>query len=219
MGNPGKNLWTLTRDFIGSRVMASLIVIGPIIPIVVSLITVILYLSLPNSIFPLYTFPLYTLLISCVITGILWFLASIPIYLLCTAESANPRNFVLLKSLLHQLKTNLGLKGDDNGAYKEIQLPNTLIKPVDFNKMNEHQREVVKEAYTCCCDIKQIFDESSAGLRWILGYGYNTAWTLLHHAEEVMIEVMDVETVVRGAKHDFMSIQGSQINGKDGLLD
>ena len=37
----------------------------------------------------------------------------------------------------------------------------------------------------------------------ILGYGYNTVWTLLHNAEEVMIEVKKVEAVVHGAKHDL----------------
>ena len=33
-----------------------------------------------------------------------------------------------------------------------------------------------------------------------------------------MIEVTDVDTALRGAKHDFLAIQGSQIDSKDGLL-
>jgi hypothetical protein len=217
--NPLKSFWTKRLRYIGYRLSASLIVIGPIIPIVVSLITVVIYLSLPSSILPLHTlFPLYTLLISFVITGILWFLASISIFTLCTAKNANPRNFGLVQNRLHQLKAKLYLKVDDCAAHQEIQSLNPLLEPVS-NEMKGHQQEVVKEAYTSCCDIEQLIYGSPSGLRWILGYGYNTAWRILHHAEEAMVEVKKVEAVVHGAKHDFMSIQGSQINGKDGLLD
>src|ERR1051326_1919107 len=34
-----------------------------------------------------------------------------------------------------------------------------------------------------------------------------------------MIEVQDVETLVRGAKHDFLAIEGSKMDGQDELLE
>jgi hypothetical protein len=42
---------------------------------------------------------------------------------------------------------------------------------------------------------------------------------LLHHAEEALIEVQDVETVVREAQHDFLAIEGSKMDGQDELLE
>jgi hypothetical protein len=53
----------------------------------------------------------------------------------------------------------------------------------------------------------------------MVGTGYTTTWLLLHHAEECFIEVADIETAVRGAKHDFLAIQDSQMNSKDALID
>ena len=82
-----------------------------------------------------------------------------------------------------------------------------VIEHTGFDENNKHQWEVVKEAYACCIDISRKLYTCSVGLPWIIGTGYNSAWTLLHHAEEAMIEVADVETTVRGAKHDFLAIR------------
>jgi len=57
-----------------------------------------------------------------------------------------------------------------------------------------------------------------AGLLWALGTGYIDAWSLLHHAEEALIEFASVPAVIRGAMHDKLAIQGSAISGKDELL-
>src|SRR5260370_30496063 len=88
-----------------------------------------------------------------------------------------------------------------------------------FDKHNKHKWNLVKEVYACCIDISRKLYKYPAGLPWIIGTGYNSAWTLLHHAEEVMIEVQDVENLVRGAKHDFLAIEGSKMNGQDELLE
>src|ERR1700730_4149057 len=203
---------------------ASFMTIGVIIPVIASLVAATLYLTLPNSPLP----PLlgiqsdsqwYTLVYSSILTGIIWLVAALSFCNFSTARGANPRNYNLLRSRLHQLKSSLNLRDYDNDAYEEINEMNTVINEAGFNHCSEHKREVLKEAYACCIDISRKLYKFSTGLPWIIGTGYNSAWALLHHAEEVMIEVADVETVVRGAKHDFLAIQDSQIHGQDGLLD
>jgi hypothetical protein len=61
--------------------------------------------------------------------------------------------------------------------------------------------------------------QTPAGLVWALRTGYIDAWSLLHHAEEALIEFECVPEVIRGAMHDKLAIQGSAISGKDELLD
>jgi hypothetical protein len=51
------------------------------------------------------------------------------------------------------------------------------------------------------------------GMRWILGSGYIGMWTLIHRAEEAMIQVEPWEEVVRGAEYDRLRLQGSSIGG------
>ncbi len=203
---------------------ASFLTVGVIIPVVASLVAATLYLTLPNSPLP----PLlgiqpdsqwYTLVYSSILTGILWLVAAFPYCYFSTARGANPRNYNLLRSRLHQLKASLNLKDYDDDAYEEIDEIKIVMDDAGFNHCSEHKREVLKEAYACCIDISRKLYKFSTGLPWIIGTGYSSAWALLHHAEEVMIEVADVETVVRGAKHDFLAIQDSQINGQDELLD
>ena len=191
-------------------------------PVVASLIAVGLYLASGSPI-PLLNVqpnsPWYVPLYSSLLTGILWFVAAIPFSFLCTAQGANPRNYGLLRSRLHQLKASLGLKDYADGSYEEINSIETVMNNAGFNEQNKHQRDVLKEVYACCIDISRKFYKFPAGLPWIMGTGYNDAWTLLHHAEEVMIEVQDVETVARGAKHDFLAIEGSKMDGQDELLE
>jgi len=103
------------------------------------------------------------------------------------------------------------MKDYADGAYEEINSNETVMEHAGFKEKNQHQWEVVKEAYACCIDISRKLYKFSAGTTWIIGTGYNSVWTLLHHAEEAMYEVADVETLVRGAKHDFLAIEGSQI--------
>src|SRR5207237_7148673 len=136
--------------------------------------------------------PLYCSLLA----AILWLLSAIPFCSLFTAQVANSRNYNLLLSRLHQMKASLGLKDYGDGSYEEINSIETVMNNAGFNEHNKHQRDVLKEAYACCIDISRKLYKSPAGLPWIIGTGYNSAWALLHHAEEVMIEVQDVENLV-----------------------
>ena len=201
----------------------SLIRVGVILPVIASSIAVELYLTLPSSPVAFLGVPpssqWYTLVYSSFLAGIIWLLAAIPCSYLSTVQNANPRNYSLLKSRLHQLKASLGMKDYADGAYEEINSIETAMEHAGFKDKNQHQWDVVKEAYACCIDISRKLYKFSAGTTWIIGTGYNSAWTLLHHAEEAMYEVADVETLVRGAKHDFLAIEGSQMNRQDELLE
>ena len=210
--------------FIGKYIkayFASLLTVGVIMPVVASLIAVGLYLASGSPI-PLFGLqsnsPWYVPLYGSLLAVILWLAVAIPFSTLCTAQGANSRNYNLLRSRLHQLKASLGLKDYADGSYEEINSIETVMNHAGFNEHNKHQRDVLKEAYACCIDISRKLYKSPAGLPWIIGTGYNSAWALLHHAEEVMIEVQDVENLVRGAKHDFLAIEGSKMNGQDELL-
>jgi hypothetical protein len=203
---------------------ASLLTVGVMVPVVASFIAVTLYLTLPNAPLPpllgvLSSSPWYSLVDSSLLTGLLWLVAAVPFCSVSTAQSANPRNYSLLQSRLHQLKASLGMKDCADGAYEESTTIATLMQDAGCDAGNKYQWNVLKEAYACCMDISRKLYKFPAGLRWIIGTEYNSAWTLLHHAEEVLIEAADVEAAVRGAKHDFLAIQDSQIHGGDELLD
>ncbi len=202
---------------------AALLRVGVMVPVVASLIAVTLYLALPYSPLPPFlgiqsSSQWYTLAYSSCLTGILWLVAGLPFCYLSFAKGANPRNYFLLQSRLHQLKASLGLKDYANGAYEEINDITTVMRNAGFDEQDKHQRDVLKEAYACCIDVSRKLYKFPTGMRWIIGSGYNSAWTLLHHAEEAMIEVADIEAAVRGAKHDFLAIQNSQLQGENDLL-
>jgi hypothetical protein len=196
--------------------IASLIIVGTFIPIVASLITVVIYLTPLSKL----TSAWDPLLYGICFTGILWFAAAFPVCAICTAQGANPRNYALLQSRLHQLQASIDLKDYDDGPYPEIHSLNTVLENAGFDEnKNKHRWEVGKEVFACCIDISCKLYKFPSGLLWAIGSGYNCLWMLLHHAEEAMIELSDVGTVIRGAKHDFLSIQGSMLSGRDGLLD
>ena len=199
---------------------ASLLTVGVMMPVIASLVAAGLYLfhtsldSVTSAILNAGAFN--ALVFSSLFTGALWLVVAIPFSFLYTARNANPRNYSLLSSRLHQLQASLGLKEDVDVTSEEF---NTIMKASGFDKESDrHTWSVMREAYVCCMDISRRFKSFSTGLLWSAGTGYNIAWALLHHAEEAMIEVTDIDTAIRGAIHDFMAIQGSQIDSKDGLL-
>jgi hypothetical protein len=194
---------------------ASLCILAMIIPVIASLITIGVYLILPYS-----ASQWYILLVGALIAVILWLVIAIPFVSFCTAQGANPHTYSLFKIRLHQLKINLGLKDYDDGSYDEIYSLDTVMQIRGFDKNNDkHKWEVVKEAYACCIELNRKLYKFPAGLQWYSSIGYTSAWRVLHHAEEVMIEVTDSGTVVREAKNDFRSLQGSKVSGKEKLLD
>ncbi len=199
---------------------ASLLAVGVMMPVIASLVAAGLYLfhtSLERVTSAILNAGAFNALVfSSLFTGALWLVVSIPFCFLCTARNAKPGNYTRLHSRLHQLQASLGLKNDVDVPSEEF---NSIMKAAGFDRESDrHTWSVVQEAYVCHMDICRKLKSFPAGLVWSTGTGYNSAWTLLHHAEEAMIEVTDVDTALRGAKHDFLAIQGSQIDSKDGLL-
>ena len=208
-------LWIVMKAY-----SAALVTVGVMMPVIASLVAAGLYLfhtpldSIASAILNAGAFK--ALVFSSLFTGALWLVVAIPFSFLHTARNANPRNYSLLSSRLHQLQASLGLKEDVDVTSEEF---NTIMKASGFDKESDrHTWSVMQEAYVCCMDISRRFKSFSTGLIWSAGMGYNIAWALLHHAEEAMIEVTDIDTAIRGAIHDFLAIQGSQIDSKDGLL-
>src|SRR6266567_3393950 len=199
---------------------ASLLTVGVMMPVIASLVAAGVYLfhTSFDSATPtiLNAGALSALVISSLFTGALWLVVAIPFSFLYTARNANPRNYSLLSSRLHQLQVSLGLGDDVDVTSEEF---NAIMKAAGFDKESDrHTRSVMQEAYVCCMDTSRKLKSYPTGLIWSAGMGYNIAWALLHHAEEAMIEVTDIDTAIRGAKHDFLAIQGSQIENKEGLL-
>ena len=187
---------------------AALLTVGVMMPVIASLVAAGLYLF-HTSLDPVISAILKTgaynaLIFSSLFTGALWLVVAIPFSFLYTARNANPRNYSLLSSRLHQLQASLGWKGDVDVTSEEF---NTIMKASGFDKESDrHTWSVMQEAYVCCMDISRRFKSFPTGLLWSAGTGYNIAWALLHHAEEAMIEVTDIDTAIRGAIHDFMAI-------------
>lgn len=219
-----------TSDYFKTGIAAyagALALTGVIIPIVASLTLAGIYLAHPNI--PLFgldpTLKWFPLISSTFISGIIWLLAALCFSFFTSAKSANTRSYGLLISRLAQLKASLALKSEKGDLTIWEQKPGDIkvraLKPnnaVD-ETLTARNIEALKAAYTCYIDICKMLCLSSAGMLWITGAGYINAWTLLHHAEEALIEAQSIEEVIRGAIHDKLAIQGSTLSRKDELLD
>jgi len=214
---------------------ASLAMTGVMVPFVASVVMVGVYLALPYAFIPVPLLNIgpdskwYAIAASTIFTLLLWLIGALACLRFATAESANPRSYGLLKSRLCQLKANLGIADSDDelkaleekygdiklavGKIKDLQPKNTGGATCDSNQVAQ------TDAYACYIDIRKMLQQYPAGLLWTLGTGYNSAWSLLHHAEEALIEWECVPEVIRGAIHDKLAIQGSAISDKDELLD
>lgn len=215
---------------------ASLVMTGVMMPFVSSVILIGLYLALPNwsiSLSPfLYLDPhsnWYTLVYSSLLAALFWMIAALLYTPFSTAIAANMRSYGLLRGRLCQLKANLNIEGTDNdlemleAKFPDIKTAVDKIKEIKKNtpanascNCNSTART---DALACYIDISKMFHQSPTGLLWALGIGYINAWSLMHHAEEALIEFECKEEVMRGAMHDKLAIHGSTIHGKEELLD
>jgi hypothetical protein len=98
---------------------------------------------------------------------------------------------------------------------KEIESQSPNGKP---GQLAKYQLVALREAHNNFADLDSFLYRSPAGLQWVLGIGYINAWGKLHRAEEALIEVEPVEMVIRGALHDKLAIQDSNISSRDELL-
>jgi len=75
--------------------------------------------------------------------------------------------------------------------------------------------------YTYYNAIKEALEgpPSRASLQWVLGTGYISVWNMVHRVDEAILQIEPRELVIHAAIHDKLSIQDSNINGRDELLD
>jgi hypothetical protein len=57
-----------------------------------------------------------------------------------------------------------------------------------------------------------------SGPSWVLGTGYMSIWKLIHRAEEALLELEPVPTVVAAALYDEQRLTGSPVDNRDQLL-
>ncbi len=181
---------------------ASLIIFLFIGPIIVSAVTAGLYFSLASS---LTTPTMYPIVYGAVFTYIAWCIVALFISYLATAKGHNPHSYGLLTTRLRQL---------------EAQLKDIDSRGLDgkARQLAEYQLVALREAREHFTDLERLLYMSPAGLQWVFGSGYINAWEKLHRAEEALIEVEPVEVVLRGALHDKLAIQDSQLSSRDELL-
>ena len=175
----------------------ALIVGLPVLPIVVSAVTIVIYLSNPSD------SGWVSIVSGAVFTYIGWWLISLLLIPLTSARNANSRSYGLLESRLHQLETRLYTIRNEH--------PDEKVLP-------EYQQVALNEAYDKLQEITEDLYASNTRLPWAMGYGYINAWGKLHRAEEALVEVEPQEMTMRGAMHDKMAISGSQISNRDELL-
>ena len=84
--------------------------------------------------------------------------------------------------------------------------------------MAAYQLVALREAHNNFKDLDSLLYKYPSGLQWVIYMGYINAWGKLHWSEEALIEVEPVEMVIRGALHDKLAIQDSNLSSRDELL-
>ncbi|HEY6539412.1 MAG TPA: hypothetical protein VIZ18_00665 [Ktedonobacteraceae bacterium] len=176
---------------------AALVMGLPVLPVVVSAVTIVVYLS--NSSISGWV----SIVSGAASTYIAWLLVSLLFVPLTSPRNANSRSYGLLESRFQQLQTRLYTVRNEYPDEKGLQ---------------EYQRIALNEAYDKLQEISEDVDDSNTRLTWAMGYGYVNSWSMLHRAEEALVEVEPLQVTLRGAMHDKMAISGSQMSNRDELL-
>lgn len=171
------------------------------VPIVASIVTLGIYFSIPVSTAPNW----YPVVFGMLYTYIAWWVIALPFSYLTTVQASNPRSYGLLITRLHQLEARL----------MEIEAQSRDGKS---GQMARYQLVALREAYKNFEDLDRLLYKYPSGLQWVLYMGYINAWGMLHRAEEALIEVEPVEMVIRGALHDKLAIQDSNLSSREELL-
>jgi hypothetical protein len=156
--------------------LASLVGVLFILPIIAAVITVISYILMESW---------YAILWGCAGTCTFWLLIALPLSRFVSASGANRRSYDLLMNDLARLKTRLE-------ALKRQQ--KELDKPLP--KYSQIALAEVEAGYST---LQESLNSTPGNLRWISGIGYLDAWATLHQAEEALIEVEPINTVLENA--------------------
>jgi hypothetical protein len=214
---------------------ASFILTGVMIPIVSSAILVIIYLSFPDlvvNLSPIVRLDSHSawhiLFLAHLSTIVLWLMVALVRYPDASVQSANAGSYGLLKGCLCHLRAKLGINGTDHDLrmlekkcedIKEaIDQIRDIHKPLEDTN-DDRNHAALTTALASYIDIRKLLYHSPTGLLWAFGFGYCTAWRLVHQAEEAIIEFDGIQEIIYGAMRDKMALQGSEISAKDELLD
>jgi len=180
--------------------LTALIASSPAVPIVASMITVAIYVApFSKDLHRWIAVPL-----GAIITVLFWLLVAIPCRRFALANKANRCSFGNLVNQLNDLTVRIDV-------LKYNQQGNTVPPPNNITKIAFNQ------ARAWCTDI--VNELKCKGLCWLLATGYINMWKLLHHAEEALIEIEPIETVINIALHDELCIQDSNMSNSEELLD
>ena len=192
---------------------ATLFMMGTIVHVVASVVTIFLYFLLPQQStfslwFGLVTLPVWFAPVCGAISTYFVFLV---LAVFCypyvgTIKGVSTRSYGLVSTRLCQLRARLNAFG----------LTDDREMPIQQQLSYEQSAQV--EAYRCYQKVDLYLRSHRAGLRWVTGMGYFNAWTLMHRAEEALIKIEPKEMVFRGAMHDKLAIQNSTIGKRDELL-
>src|SRR5947209_320589 len=231
---PEYTFWDCVRICI-TGYWASFILTGVMVPIFSSAILVTIYLSFPDlvvDISPIVQLDSHSawhiLFLAHLLTIVLWLVIALVRYPFASAQSANPGSYGLLKGSLCHLRAKLGIDGADHDLrmlekkcedIKEaIDQIRKIDKPLKYINNNRH-RAALTTALASYVDVRKMLYHSPTGLLWAFGFGYCTAWRLVHQAEEAIIEFDSIEEIIYGAMRDKLALQGSAISAKDELFD
>jgi len=192
---------------------ATLFVMGSVVHIVASIVTVVLFFiwsfppyffiwPLPPYLQPLWLVPIYGSVITYIAFAIIAFFC---FSYIGTVKGASTRSFGQLRARLDQLRARLdalGILGEDSAVSTDTNLKNAAKV----------------EAYRCYESARWYLQEYRTGLRWVTGMGYINVWGLVHRAEEALVKVEPAGMVFRGAVHDRLAILESKIGKRDELL-
>ncbi len=180
------------------------------LPIAISVVTVGFYLSGQSA--------LDSMIKGALATCGAWLVISAFCYYFATVRGANARSYGLIKSRVAQLKAHLGIKDGPDGKPLPMTL-DEMQQAAGLDKRDECSLVALKEAHAIYADISETLHTSPSGLEWLLATGYINVWSMIHRAEEALIEVEPASIVIREAIHDKLAIQGSGINNRDELCD
>ncbi|HEX8967636.1 MAG TPA: hypothetical protein VF937_07145 [Chloroflexota bacterium] len=185
----------------GHSVSAAFQMWGPGIPFVAVIFAVLLYaapqgwlLGLEGPAPWLRSNPVWSGTAMALLTWLVLALSAL-VFRATAADQANARNYSELCQRLRSLNARLDA------------ITCTLAPPI----LTE-AAEAIAETRSYVAVLRQ--ELARPGLRWVLGTGYINLWTLIHHAEEALLQVEPVSEVIRGALHDKMRIVGSTIDAE-----
>ncbi|MBO0780186.1 MAG: hypothetical protein J2P37_15285 [Ktedonobacteraceae bacterium] len=189
-----------------------LVAMGMLLPLTASIVTLAIFMFLPPSSGSNWS----TLLFGAVFTYLGWLIVSAFFAYFASAEGANTRSYYMLRSRLYGLKARLGIIDGPDGRPQ----PMTLEEMQEAVGMEPSGNVIaLREAYAAYAVINDILLDSHTGLAWILGIGYINSWSMIHRAEEALIEIEPLESVIGGAMHDQNCIQDSKMGNRHELLE